>query len=68
MRSYLIVLLLTAVSNTYLMAQQDMPLLQGTVEDVSKQPLVGASVFWADGSNAVLTDTKGIFAIPYNST
>lgn len=68
MNKYIYVLLLTIVYNSYLMAQQDTPLLQGTVLDARKQTLAGASVFWADGSNAVLTDSNGMFAIPYTTT
>lgn len=67
MRHFIYVLLLTIVGNTYLMAQQDTPQLQGTVVDEHKHALVGASVFWADGSNAVLTDSKGMFTIPYST-
>src|SRR5690554_7402467 len=60
-----IIFVLFLFVSSVLFAQQELPILKGTVSDSKNQALVGALIYWDTGTNSAITDANGKFEIEH---
>ncbi len=60
-----IIFVLFLFLSSVLFAQQELPIIKGTVSDSENQALVGALIYWDIGTNSAITDANGKFEIEH---